>query len=148
MPRPVECWIESKIMSPSAYLAAAVYYFLYSVVDQKKAVGNQAVADLFKVSKSNLHRITSGRKYTGRSIMTGRKLKSVQELEEHGEQIVKIAKVKPKPKPKSQKKVTMKKMTPKIIPLPFLEEPTGETRRPQRKKDKDKKDNDEEPMVH
>ena len=58
MPRPVEHWVESKIMSPSAYLTVAVYYFLYSVVDQKKAVANQAVADLFKVSKSNLHRIT------------------------------------------------------------------------------------------
>ena len=33
MSRPVEHWVESKIMSPSAYLAAAVYYFLYSVVD-------------------------------------------------------------------------------------------------------------------
>ena len=90
MPRLVERWVESKIMSPSAYLAAAVYYFLYSVVDQKRAVANQVVADLFKVSKSNLHRITSGRKYAGGSIMTGRKLKSVQELEEHGEQMVKI----------------------------------------------------------
>ena len=55
MPRPVERWVESKIMSLSAYLTAAVYYFLYSVIDQKKAVANQAVADLFKVSKSNLH---------------------------------------------------------------------------------------------
>ena len=147
MPRPVECWVESKIMSPSAYLTAAVYYFLYSVVDQKKAVANQAVADLFKVSKSNLHQITSGRKYAGGSIMTGQKLKSVQELEEHGEQMVKIAKVKPKPKPKSQKMVTVMKTTPKIIPLPFLEEPTGEPRRSRRKRDKDKKDDDEEPMV-
>ena len=148
MPRPVERWVESKIMSLSAYLAAAVYYFLYSVVDQKKAVANQAVADLFKVSKSNLHWITSGRKYAGGSITTGWKFKSVQELEEHGEQMVKIAKVKLKPKPKSQKMVTMTKTTPKIIPLPFLEEPTGEPRRSRRKKDKDKMDDDEEPMVH
>ena len=59
MPRPVERWVESKIMSPSAYLAAAVYYFLFGMVDQKKVVANQTVADLFKVSKSNLHRITS-----------------------------------------------------------------------------------------
>ena len=146
MPRPVERWVESKIMSPSAYLTAAVYYFLYSVMDQKKAVANQAVADLFKVSKSNLHRITSGRKYAGGSITTGKKLKSVQELEEHGEQMVKIAKV--KPKPKSKKKVVMTKVTPKIIPLPFLEEPTEDPRRSWRKKDKDKKDDDEEPMVH
>ena len=45
--------------------------------------------------------------------MTGRKLKSVQELEEHGEQMVKIAKVKPKPKLK--KKVVVMKKTPKLI---------------------------------
>ena len=73
MPRPVERWVESKIMSPSAYLAAAVYYFLYSVIDQKKAVANQAVADLFKVSKSNLHQIISGQKYAGGSVTTGKK---------------------------------------------------------------------------
>ena len=144
--RPVERWVESRIMSPSAYLAAAVYYFLYSVVDQKKAVANQAVADLFKISKSNLHQITSGRKYAGRSTTTGQKLKSVQELEEHGEQMVKIAKV--KPKPKSKKKVVMTKMTPKLIPLPFLEDPPREPRKSRRKKYTDKKDDDEEPMVH
>ena len=91
MPRLVECWVESKIMSPSAYLAAAVYYFLFGMVDQKKAVMNQAVADLFKVSKSSLHQITSGRKYTGGSITMGKKLTSVQELEEHGEQMVNLA---------------------------------------------------------
>ena len=114
--------MESKIMSPSAYLTAAVYYFLLGMVDQKKAVANQTVADLFKVSKSNLHRITSSRKYAGGSIMTGRKLRSVQELEEHGETMVKIAKV--KPKPKAKKKITVMKMTPKIIPLPFLPDDT------------------------
>ena len=146
MPRPSEHWVESKIMSPSAYLTAAVYYFLYSVIDQKKAVANQAVADLFKVSKSNLHRITSGRKYAGGSVTMGKKLKSVQELEEHGEQMVKIAKV--KPKPKSKKKVVVTKVTPKVIPLPFLEEPTEDPRRSWRKEDKDKQDDDEEPMVH
>ena len=90
MPRPMERWAESKIMSPSAYLAVAVYYFLFNTVDQKKTIANQVVADQFKVSKSNLHRITSGRKYARGSIMTGRKLKSVQELEEHGEPIVRL----------------------------------------------------------
>ena len=72
MLRPVECWVESKIMSPSAYLTVAVYYFLLGMVDQKKAVANQTVADLFIVSKSNLHQITSGRKYAGGSITTGK----------------------------------------------------------------------------
>ena len=147
MPRPVEHWVDSKIMSLSAYLTAAVFYFLYGVVDQKKAVVNQMVADLFQISKSNLHRITSGRKYTGGSIMTGRKLKSVQELEEHGKRMVTISKVKTKQKPKSQKKVTVMKTTPKI-PLPFLEEQTGEPMRSRRRRDKGKKDDDEEPMVH
>ena len=42
MPRPVERWVESKIMSLSAYLAAAVYYFLFNTVDQKKMIANQA----------------------------------------------------------------------------------------------------------
>ena len=146
MPRPVERWVESKIMSPSAYLAAEVYYFLFGKVDQKKAVANQTVVDLFKVSKSNLHRITRGKKYARGSITTGKKLKSVQELEEHGEQMVKIAKV--KPKPKSKKKVVVTKMTLKLIPLPFMEDPPGEPRRSQRKKDTEKKDDDKEPMVH
>ena len=67
-------------------------------------------------------------------------------MEEHGEQMVKIAKV--KPKPKSKKKVVVTKITPKVILLPFLEEPTGDPRRSRRKKDKDKKDDDKEPMVH
>ena len=110
-------------MSPSAYLAVAVYYFLLGMVDQKKAVANQTVADLFIVSKSNLHQITSGRKYAGGSIPTGKKLKSVQELEEHSETMVKIAKV--KPKPKAKKTITVMKTTPKIIPLPFLPDDTA-----------------------
>ena len=130
---------------------AAVYYFLFNTVDQKKTVANQVVADQFKVSKSNLHRITSGQKYAGGSITTGRKLKSVQELEEHGEAMVKIAKV--KSKLKSKKMVTVMKMTPKLVPLPFLEDPMGEgPRRSQRKKDSDKKDKKDDdhskPMVH
>ena len=122
MPRLVEHWAESKIMSPSAYLAAAVYYFLFNTVDQKKTIVNQVVSDKFKVSRSNMHRITSGQKYAGGSITTGRKLKSVQELEEHGESMVKIVKVKPKPKVK--KMITVTKTTPKIIPLPFLPDDT------------------------
>ena len=123
MPRPVECWAESKIMSPSAYLVAVVYYFLFNTVDQKKMIANQVVSDKFKVSRSNMHRITSGRKYARGSIMTGRKLKSVQELEEHGETMVKIVKV--KPKPKAKKMITVMKMTPKIIPLPFPPDDTA-----------------------
>ena len=93
-------------MSLSAYLAAAVYYFLFNTVDQKKTVSNQAVSELFKISKSNLHGITSGRKYTGGSVTMGKKFKSMHELEEHREDMVKIAKVKPKVKTKKMVTVT------------------------------------------
>ena len=41
--------------------------------------------------------------------------------------MVKIAKI--KPKPKSKKKVVVTKTTPKVILLPFLEDPPGEPRR-------------------
>ena len=76
-------------------MAAGVYYFLYNTVDQKKTVVNQPVADLFEISCSNLHRITSGQKYSGGSTTTGKKIKSVQELEEHGEPMVKSNNDKP-----------------------------------------------------
>ena len=136
MPHPVERLTESKIMSPSSYLAAAVYYFLYNTVDQKKTVANQAVADRFKISRSNLHRITSGRKYAGGSITMGKRLKSLQEIEEHGETMVKILKV--KPKVKAKKMVMVMKTMPKLIPLPFLDDPLMEgTRRSRKKKEED-----------
>ena len=55
--------------------------------------------------------------------MTGKKLKSVQELEEHGEQMVKIAKV--KPKPKAKKKVVSDENDTKVDTASF---PGGPTR--------------------
>ena len=143
MPCPVERWAESKIMSPSAYLVAAVYFFLYNTVDQMKTVANQTVADRFKVSRSNLHRITSGRKYSGGSVQATRKFKSLQELEEHGEAMVKISKVKTKTKVK--KTVTVTKTTPKLIDLPFLDDPPASGTRRSRKK---KEAEDSKPMVH
>ena len=146
MPRPVPRWAESKIMSPSAYLAAAVYFFLYNTVDQTKSVSNQAVADLFMVLRSNLHRVTSGRKYLGGSTQATRKSKTLQEVEEHGEEMVKISKVKPKPKTKAQKMVTVTKVQPKLTNLPFLDDPpAGRTRQSRKKKEKD---DDTKPMEH
>ena len=143
MPCPRPRWKESKIMLPSAYLAAAVYFFLYNTVDQSKSVTNQAVADLFGVSRSNLHRVTSGRKYSGGSTQAARKSRTLQEVEEHGEEMVKISKV--KTKKKAQKKVTVTKVQPKLSDLPFLDEPpAGRTRRSLRKKGKD----DDKPMEH
>ena len=69
---------------------------------------------------NNLHRITSRRKYTGGSTTTCKKVKSLQELKDHGEPMVKIAKVKGKMKQKVT--VTKTTTTPKLIPLQFLDE--------------------------
>ena len=79
----------------------------------------------------------------------GRKLKSLQELEKHGEPMVKIAKLKPNSKVK--KTVMVTKTTPKLIGLPLLDDiPAEGTRRSCRKKDSSKKDegDNEKPMVH
>ena len=144
MPCPKPRWKDPKIMSPSAYLVAAVYFFLYNTVDNTKSVSNQAVADLFMVSRSNLHRITSGRKYSGGSTQATRKRATLQEVEEHGEEMVKISKV--KPKKKAQKKITVTKVQPKLTNLPFLDQPpAGRTRQSRRKKEED---DDDEPMEH
>ena len=144
MPRPVLRWADSKILSPSAYLATGVYFFLYNTVDQTKKTPNQTVADMFGVSKSNLHKITSGRKYSGGSTMTGRKAKSLQELEEHGESMVKVAKIKGKKKQKVQ--VTKAKEKPKLTDLPFLDDKPAQGTRGARKRRED--DDDGKPMVH
>ena len=100
------------------------------------------VADLFKVSRSNLYRITSGRKYTGRSTTTGKKAKCLNELEEHGEKMVKIVKVKGKVK----QKVTVTKAAgkPKLIDLPFLDEKPAQGTKGAHKK----KGGDDKPMEH
>ena len=83
----------------------------------------------------------SGRKYNGGSITMGKKRKSLQELKEHGESVVKISKV----KAKSKKKVMVMKTTPKIIPLPFLDDTPAEgTRRLCKKKE----ESDAKPVVH
>ena len=61
--------------------------------------------------------------------------------------MVKITKV--KPKAKAKKMATVTKMTPKIIPLPLLDDTQGEAPRSRRRKDRDKKDDDDQkPMVH
>ena len=142
VPRLVERWKDLKIMSPSAYLAAVFYYFVFNTVDQKKTLANQTVADLFKVCRSNLHRTTSGRKSTGGSTEPGKKVKSLQELEEHGKSMVKVAKVKTKGAQKV--KVMKTAVTPKLIPLPFLDETPALGMRGAWKK----KEEDEKPMVH
>ena len=143
MPRPVLRWAESKILSPSSYLAAAVYFFLYNT-DQKKTVANQVVADLFRVSRSNLHRIMSGQKYSSGSTTMGRKAKSIQELEKHWEPMVKIAKVKGKTKQKVS--VTKTSGKPRLIDLHFLDEKPAQGTRSSRKRKGG--DDDGQKMIH
>ena len=77
------------------------------------------------------------------STTIGKKIKLVQELEEHGEHMVKIAKV----KGKTKQKVAVTKMAgkPKLLDLPFLDEkPAQGTRGACKKKGGD----DDKPMVH
>ena len=57
-----------------------------------------------------------------------RKCRNLQELEEHGEAMVTISKVKPRPKIKAKKTVTVTNVTPKPIDLSFFDEPpAGQT---------------------
>ena len=131
LPTPLDRWKDSKVLLPTRYLAAAVHYFVYSQVDQANPMMNKFVANKFKLSSSNLHRIITGRRYSGGSTKVT--------PEEHGERFVKVAKaaetVKGKDRGKrsatvsaakgsakaSDTKVTAAKVTPKLIDLPFLE---------------------------
>ena len=132
LPTPLDRWKDSKVLLPTRYLAAAVHYFVYSQADQTNPMTNKFVADKFKLSPGNLHRIITGRRYSGGST----KVTS----EECGERFVKVAKAAETTKgkgrgkssaaasaakgsdKKSDTKVTIAKVTPKLIDLPFLED--------------------------
>ena len=140
VPIPVERWSSSSIMLPTQYLVAMVYYFMYAETSPEVKVTNKGVAALFKVSPSNLHKLVSGKKYHGGSHGDSRKVSSLKEIEDHSEPMVQVIKKKTVKsmtsgsgtsksggkggKPKSSGKVTVTKTTPKIIPLPFLDDET------------------------
>ena len=48
-------------MLPTRYLAAMVYYFVFTAADPKRNVTNKGVAKLFKLAPSNLHKLVSHR---------------------------------------------------------------------------------------
>ena len=139
-------------MLPTQYLAAMVYNFVYAEVNLDQNMTNKGVAGLFKVSPSNLHKLVSGKKYHGGSHWDSHKASSFKELEEHGEPMVQVIKKKTVKlttsasgtsksggkvgKAKMSGKVTVMKTTPKIIPLPFLdnEMPASGTREAHKKK--------------
>ena len=147
LPTPLDKWKDSKVLLPTRYLAAAVHYFVYSQVDQANPMTNKLVATKFKLSPSNLHRIITGRRYSGGST----KLTP----EEHGERFVKVAKATETAKGKGRgkssvaasvakgsgkkagTKVTVAKVTPKLIDLPFLEDTPAEGTRGAKKRKKD-----------
>ena len=139
LPTPLARWKDSKVLLPTRNLAVAVHYFVYSQADQVNPMINKFVVDKFKMSPSNLHRIITGRHYTGGTTKTA--------LEEHGERSMKVAKAqvetckgKGKGKGKSsatanvakgsaktsEQKVKVAKVTPRLIDLPFLEDMPAE----------------------
>ena len=137
VPVPVLRWSDSSIMLPTQYLAAMVYYFVSAEVDTTCTVTNKGVATMFKLAPSDLHKLVSGKKYSGGSKGEGRKASSLKELEERCEPMVQVIKKKTVSsaagssksggragKAKSSDKVKVTKVTPKIIPLPFLDEET------------------------
>ena len=135
-----------------------VYYFVFAVADPQCNVTNKGVAALFKLSPRILHKLVSGKKYHGGSHREARKIKSIEELEEHGEKMVMVIKKKP-PKVRTsgafavagsakggtkggKSKVTVTKMgiTPRIIPLLFLDETPALGTRGACKKKKEEED--------
>ena len=118
---------------------------------------NKGVAGHFKLAPSNLHKLVNRKKYHSGSHGDSRKATSLKELEEHGESMVQVMKKKTVKvttsvtgsvkiggtksggkagKPKSSSKITVTKMTPKIIPLPFFDDetPASGTRGARKKK--------------
>ena len=148
LPTLLERWKDLKVLLLTRYLAAAVHYFVYSQVDQANPMTNKFVLDKFNLSSSNLHRIIMGRHYAGHET-------TKVAPEDHGEKFVKVAKAqseKSKGKGKlssvtasvakgiakpSDPKVTVTKVTPKLIALPFLEDTSAEGTRGAKKWKKD-----------
>ena len=137
VPVPVLRWSDSSIMLPTQYLAAMVYYFVTAEVDPTRTVTNKGMATMFKLSPSNLHKLVSGKKYSGGSKGKGKKASSLKELEERSEPMVQVIKKKTissaagssksegrAGRAKSSDKVKITKVQPKLIPLPFLDDKT------------------------
>ena len=152
VPVPVKRWASSSIMVPTQYLVAMVYYFVYTEANPEVTVTNKGMAELFKVSPSNLHKLVSGKKYHGGGHGESKKASSLKEIEEHGEAMVQVIKKKMAKatsstsgisksggkggKSKLSGKITVMKTMPKVISLPFLDDetPASGMRRAHKKK--------------
>ena len=128
-------WSESSIMLLMQYLAAMVYYFVAAEADSTRTVTNKGVADMFRLTPSNLYKLVSGKKYAGGSKGEGRKASSLKELEDRSETMVKVIREKmvsgvaggsksggKAGKVKSSDKVTVTKAQPKVMPLPYFDD--------------------------
>ena len=157
VPVPVDRWVDSSIMIPTQYLSAMVFYFVYAEANPKLNVTNKGVAEMFKLSPSNLHKLVSGKKYQGGSTGAARKASSLKDLEQHREPMVQCIRKKMTKasggsstsmksgsragKAKSTSKVTVTKTTPHIMTLPFLDDktPAAGTRKKKKEEDSAKK---------
>ena len=148
VPVPVLRWLESSIMLSTQYLAAMVYYFVVAEADSTRTVTNKGVAEMFRLTPSNLHKLVSGKKYAGGSKGEGRKASSLKELEDRSETMVKVIRKKTASgaagssksrgkagKAKSSDKVTVTKVQPKVMPLLYFDDetPASGTRGSQKK---------------
>ena len=88
VPVPVDRWVNCSIMIPTQYLSVMIFYFVYAETNPKLNVTNKGMAEMFKLSPSNLHKLVSGKKYQGGSMGTARKASSLKDLEEHGQPMV------------------------------------------------------------
>ena len=155
LPTPLERWKGSKVLLPTRYLAAAVHYLVYSQADEAHPMTNKHVAEKFVLSPSNLHRILTGQRYAG-----GHEAAKTRS-EDLGERYTKVtaipketSKGKGKGKGKSSSggekkdtegtKVTVTKVRPQIVPLPFLSETPAEGTRGVKKQKKDGEPGDKE----
>ena len=140
LPTPLERWKGSKVLLPTRYLAAAVHYLVYSQADEAHPMTNKHVAEKFVLSPSNLHRILIRRRYVG-----GHETAKTRS-EDLGERYTKVAAIpketsKGKGKGKGklssgsakkdtgETKVTVTKVRPQIVPLPFPSETPAESTR-------------------
>ena len=144
VPVPVDRWVNSNIMISTQYLSALVFYFVYAEANLKLNVTNKGVAEMFKLSPSNLHKLVSRKKYQGGSTGSARKASSLKDLEEHGEPMVQCIRKKMTKtgggssmstksggragRAKSSSKIMVTKTKPHLIPLSFLDDKTTAAR--------------------
>lgn len=65
VPSPELIWRHTESMKPTGMLAACVYHYLHITLMPKKVVTQQELSEMFRVPKSTLNRVLSGKRYPG-----------------------------------------------------------------------------------